>query len=186
MLYSKREIKDVSSESDSDDTENEKRRVKKPKSILTKDNTLPHLSASRRHDVLMKDQWVRQAEPKRVQCNACMKWIALRTEDNRQYELHNWEIHRNKCPRITGMQNKRKATTKPLKNELQVSYCECVWNCHLMCNILQSTGMRPLSAFFGNAAVSRTDQNDSSLQSRAANTTKYVTIKVKSVSVLRE
>jgi hypothetical protein len=54
-----------------------------------------------------------------------------------------------------------------------------------MRNIWQSTGMRPLSAFFGNSAVSRTETNSSS-QSRATDTTKYVTIKVKSVSVLRE
>jgi hypothetical protein len=104
MFFSKRKNNDV--KSDPDDTNDEKRRIKKSKAVQKKDKTLPHLSESQQHDVLIKDPWVCQAEPKCVQCSGCKRWIALHSEDKHQYELHNWEVHHEKCPHITGVQNK--------------------------------------------------------------------------------
>ncbi|KAF9232090.1 hypothetical protein BU15DRAFT_90744 [Melanogaster broomeanus] len=64
------------------------------------------MSRIRRCDVLLKDKWVRNAEPTCVLCNGCRNWIALCADPKRPYELNNWLLHRGKCPQITGLLNK--------------------------------------------------------------------------------
>ncbi|EMD33802.1 hypothetical protein CERSUDRAFT_76503 [Gelatoporia subvermispora B] len=58
-----------------------------------------------RQAALEADSFILKAEPFRVQCSACWKWIKLRS--NREYDRANWDKHRNVCPQITGSESQR-------------------------------------------------------------------------------
>ncbi len=56
--------------------------------------------ASERQEILQSDEHTLQVEAGRVRCKGCRKWIALAT--NRNYDLKNWNSHKQVCPQITG------------------------------------------------------------------------------------
>ncbi|KAF8835608.1 hypothetical protein BDN67DRAFT_984506 [Paxillus ammoniavirescens] len=142
--------------SDSDNTDDEKQRRKKSNTIPADRPTASAPSCMSKHQwqqALLDDKWVDTAEPARVKCKGCIKWIALRTEPTRQFELNNWMLHRHKCPKITGEGNKRVSLgqqTPSVSRPVRSSLPSIVQHIYLH----QPTGMRTLASYFGGPAGS--------------------------------
>ena len=67
--------------------------------------------ASERQEILQSDKHTLQVEAGRVRCKGCRKWIALAT--NRNFDLKNWNSHKQVCPQITGKDVVRVKRARP-------------------------------------------------------------------------
>lgn len=62
---------------------------------------------TQRRSKLENDEWVKSGttKPNQLTCKGCNK--AIRLHPKRQYDSANWQVHKTKCPNITGAAKKR-------------------------------------------------------------------------------
>ncbi|KAG6873819.1 hypothetical protein C0992_008380, partial [Termitomyces sp. T32_za158] len=72
---------------------------------LTKPKRAQKKTILDRRSALATDVAISVVEENRVKCKGCSKWIKL--SDRTAYEIKNWEVHKNSCPQITGVQTQR-------------------------------------------------------------------------------
>jgi hypothetical protein len=73
---------------------------------------------NKRREELENDEWIKNAEEKRVRCKGCNSWVTL--QGNRKYDPKNWLSHRKRCSQITGVKRQRsfaKAKHEPVSND---------------------------------------------------------------------
>lgn len=58
-----------------------------------------------RKAALKEDQWTEEVEAHQLLCRGCKSWIALRSD--REYDIRNWDKHKQLCPRICGQESRR-------------------------------------------------------------------------------
>lgn len=70
---------------------------------------------NKRREELEKDEWIKNAEEKRVRCKGCNNWVTL--QGNRKYDTKNWLSHRKRCSQITGVKLQRLSFAKAKMHE---------------------------------------------------------------------
>lgn len=132
---SRRLKRSMSTDSDEDLSDRE-RKFQKRSSATAKKPRKTKLSTSAWKDLLSSDEWVEELSlaPTSLRCKGCHSVVKLSNRPERPYELKNWDMHKAKCPSITGKNIIRVGVVKRLeigkvRAVKSLNYVELIWCC---------------------------------------------------------